>query len=63
MKIYVVMVTAEASHSRISQEAYKTLSEAQNFILSRYGTPEKITDFKYRDSDYTEYEITEVSVL
>lgn len=63
MKVYIVLVTAEASLARVSQEAYKSLSAAQNFILSRYGTLEKITDFKYRDTDYTTYEIFEVNVI
>ena len=63
MKVYIVMVTAEASLSHVSQEAYTSLSAAQEFILSRYGMPEKINDFKYRDADYTTYEIVEVSVL
>ena len=62
MKVYVVMVTPEASFSRISQEAYKSLSEAQKFVTERYGAPQKLTEYKYRDADYTEYEIFEVII-
>lgn len=62
MKVYVIMVTPEASVSRVSQEAYKSLTEAQKFIMGRYGAPQKLSDYKWRDEDYTEYEIFEVSV-
>lgn len=62
MKVYVVMVTQEASFSRVSQEAHKSLADAQKFITERYGTPQKLSEYKYRDADYTEYEIFEVTV-
>ena len=62
MKVYVVMVTPEASFSRVSQQAYKSLPEAQKFVTERYGAPQKLSDYKYRDADYTEYEIFEVTV-
>lgn len=62
MKVYVIMVTPEASFSRVLQETYKSLSEAQKFIMERYGAPEKRSDHKYRDADYTEYKIFEVTV-
>ena len=62
MKVFVVMVTHEASLSRVSQEGYKTLDEAQSFIKGRSHKPEEITPFRWRDERYTEYEIFEVSV-
>ena len=62
MKIYVVMVTPEASFSRISQIAYKSLSEAQAFIMARYGNPQKLSEYKFRDEEYRDYEIFEVTV-
>lgn len=62
MTAYVIMVTPEASVSRVSQEAYKSLSEAQEFVMGRSGAPQKLSDYKWRDEDYTEYEIFEVSI-
>ena len=62
MKVYVIMVTPEASFSRVSQEAYISLSEAQKFIMGQYGASEKLSEYKYRDADYTEYEIFGVTI-
>lgn len=60
--IYVVMVTPEASRSSVSSEAYKSLADAQKFVEGRSENPEKLSEYKYRDSNYCEYEICEVSV-
>lgn len=57
---YVVMVTPEASFSKVSQEAYATFDDAVKFITSREGNPAPISNNVYRDEDYTEYEICEV---
>lgn len=62
MKVYVVQVTPEASHSRVSQEGYKSYDAAKDFIESRAGEPKPLRDWVWRDEDYTEYEIFEVSV-
>ena len=62
MNVFVVMVTPEAAHSKISQQAYKTFKEAETFILSRTGCTKQIKTYKWRDEDYTEYEIVEVRV-
>ena len=59
---YVVMVTPEASFSKVSQEAYATLEEAVKFITGRAGNPKSISNRVYRDDNYTEYEIREVTV-
>lgn len=61
--VYAVMVTPEAQIGKVSGEAYKTLDEAQSFIESRSGAPKKLSDFKYRDENYTEYEIYEVKIV
>ena len=39
MNVYVVMVTPEASHSKISQEGYLSLAAAKEFIESRKPEP------------------------
>lgn len=62
MKIYVVQVTPEASQSRVSQEGYTTYDAAKAFIESRAGAPKPLRDYVWRDEDYTEYAIFEVSV-
>lgn len=62
MKIYVVQVTPEASHSRVSQEGYTSYEAAKAFIESRANSPKPLRDGVWRDEDYTEYTIFEVSV-
>lgn len=62
MRAYVVTVTPEFHTSRVSQEAYKTLTEAQAFVTSRAGKIRRITDFRYTDENGTDYEITEVLI-
>ncbi len=59
---YVVMVTPEASFSKVSQEAYASFEETVKFITTRAGKPQPISSHVYRDNDYTEYEICEVSL-
>ncbi len=59
---YVVMVTPEASFSKVSQEAYATFEEAVKFVTARAGNPKPISSRVYRDDNYTEYEICEVTV-
>lgn len=64
-KVYVVQVTPEASFSKVSQEGYKSLEKARSFIEGRIPKPELIDPYnpwRYRDEDYTEYTIYEVTV-
>ena len=60
--IYVVQVTPEASVGTISSEGYSSLAKAQAFIEGRAGNPQKISHWRYRDDDWTEYLICEVRV-
>ena len=61
-KVYVVLVTPEASIGKVSQEGYDSLSKAQAFIEGRAGNPQKLSHWRYRDADYTEYLICEVTI-
>lgn len=61
-KVYVVLVTPEASMSKVSQEGYASLEKAQAFVEGRAGNPQKLSHWRYRDEDYTEYLICEVTV-
>lgn len=58
--IYVILITPEASRSKVSQEAYRSFDEAVYFITHRAKNPKPISSHAYRDEDYTEYEICEV---
>lgn len=62
MNVYVVMVTPEASHSKVSQEGYLSLAAAKDFIESRKPEPKALDLYRYRDEDYTEYEIVPIKV-
>uniref|UniRef100_A0AAU8AWJ3 Uncharacterized protein n=1 Tax=Dulem virus 37 TaxID=3145755 RepID=A0AAU8AWJ3_9CAUD len=62
INVYVIMVTREASHSKVSQEGYLSLAAAKDFIMSREPKPIQLDLYRYRDEDYTEYEIVQVSV-
>lgn len=62
MKVYIIKVTPEAAVSKISQEGYLSFDLAKAFIESRLPTPEPIAPFVWRDKDYTEYEIAEVTL-
>lgn len=57
--VYIVMVQAEYSLPKVSQEAYSTLIGAQNFIEHRGDVPKKLTDFHYKSNRY-EYIIHEL---
>lgn len=59
--IYIVVVQAEYSLPKVSQEAYSTLIGAQNFIEHRGDRPRKLTDFQY-ESDRCEYNIYELAL-
>lgn len=60
--IYAVLVTPEASVGKVSSEGYSSLAKAQAFIESRAGNQQKISHWRYRDDDWTEYLICEVRV-
>ena len=64
MKVYVIIITPEASPSRVHPQAYKTLREAQNAILtsSGYDRPKQRSEYRFRDNDYTDFLISEVEV-
>jgi len=61
MHIYIVVIQAEYSLPKVSQEAYSTLIGAQNFIEHRGDEPRKLTDFQY-ESDRYEYNIYELTL-
>ena len=62
LNVYVVMVTPEASHSKVSQDGYLSLAAAKDFIESREPKPKLLDLYRYRDEDYTEYEIVPIKV-
>lgn len=62
MNVYVIMVTPEASRSKVSQEGYLSHAAAKDFIMSRSPKPKELGPYHYRDEDYTEYEIVGVHV-
>lgn len=62
MRAYIVMVTPEAHMSKVSQEGYTSLEKAQAFVEGRSGSLQKLSEYHYRDEDYTEYEICEVLI-
>lgn len=49
MKIYVVQVTPEASHSRVSQEGYTSYEAAKAFIESRANSPKPLRDWVWME--------------
>lgn len=62
MSFYIVMVTPEASPSKVSQEGYWSLAAAKDFVESRKPEPKALDLYHYRDEDYTEYEIVPIKV-
>lgn len=46
-KVYAVVVEAQYSQPRVSQEAYTSLDKAQKFIETRSDAPIKQSDFYY----------------
>ena len=51
-RIYIVVVQAEYSLPKVSQEAYDSLKKAQAFIEHRADAPRKLTDFQYESNRY-----------
>lgn len=62
MEVFVIAVYPEASLGKVSQEAYKTLEEAQAFVESRSGNPKKLNEYTYKDEDDTHYCVEVVTV-
>lgn len=62
MRAFVVKVTPEASPSKVSQEGYDSIEKARNWIERRTGNPRRLSEYRYRDNDFTEYEICEVII-
>lgn len=60
MAVYIVVVTPEAALAKVSQTGYRTLEEAQAFVLSRNAR--RRTDYLFYDDDYTRYEIAVVTI-
>lgn len=63
MKVYIVEVIPEASLSKVSQEGYTTLEQAQAFIESRSDKPSQLTAYMYTTENYTTYLIYEVTIV
>ena len=61
MYIYIIVVKKSNHYDAISNEAYRTLSDAQRFIEGRSDNPQKYSEFNYK-SDELIYEIVEVKV-
>lgn len=57
MTVFVIMITPEASDSRLHPFIYKNMTDAQDAIRDSYGAPEARSDYVYRDKDYTYYKI------
>ena len=69
MKVYIVEVITKVPNgytSKLSQEGYKTLSEAKKFITSRsFDTIVRINDFYYTiqlEQEVTDYKIHEIII-
>lgn len=60
MTVFVIMITPEASDSRLHPRVYKTLQAAKDAIRDSYGAPEERSDYVYRDKDYTYYKIVPI---
>lgn len=64
MKVFAITITPEASMSRLHPTAYKTLAGAQAAIqaLPDYDEPRALTDYHFRDNDYTDFLIWNLEV-
>lgn len=68
MRVYVVEYKhlTDKEHgiwsSKISQEGYNTLEDAQAFIESRAGSPVKCSNFYYQTPLFDEYYIHEILI-
>lgn len=64
MRAYIVIYeNVNLRQKVVSQEAYCTLEQAQDFCLSRAGDVKKVTDFLFVDTNGASvYEIKEIFV-
>ena len=61
--IYIVAVKPKTQlWEKISQEGYRTLKDAQDFILSRSNKPRSLTEFTF-ESERNYYRIYEIQVV
>ena len=60
--VYAVAVHFKSGEYGVSQEAYRTLAEAQRFIESRSGSPRKVSDMQYADCTGLIYTIHDLLV-
>lgn len=65
MKAYIIICEhIKTRYRTVSQEAYKSLEQAQAFCLKRSGNIRKINEFMFVDEKHEYgYEITDVSVV
>lgn len=64
MRAYIIQVKAGHCESKISQEGYESLEEAQSFIEHRADKPVQRSPFWYRSADgTTDYRISEVRII
>lgn len=59
--VYIVLVT-NGLQSKVSQEGYESFTEAQEFIESREGIPERVSSHLWKSEDGFSYEIAEVGL-
>lgn len=63
MTAFVVVVEDLKEHrNKVSQEAYRTLAEAQFFCRSRSGRVQKLDAYTYLENYYIMYTIHEVYI-
>lgn len=60
--IFIILVTYGCS-SKVSQEVYSTFADAQKFIESREGFPQKVSSHLWRSDNGFFYEIVETYLL
>lgn len=64
MKIYVIEIIKLGGlypTSKVSQEAYTGIIEAQDFCKNRIDNPEKISEMKWKSKEYA-YDILELDL-
>jgi hypothetical protein len=63
MMAYVIVVeNFGTGYRKVSQEAYKTISQAQQFCMARSGNVQKHNEFLFYDGVYR-YEIVEIKII
>lgn len=64
MKIYIIEITKLGGlypTSKVSQEAYTDIIEAQYFCKNRSDNPEKISEMKWKSKEFV-YDILELNL-